>query len=95
MSPAWAVSQTVAGALSTVTITSVYEGHTGVFSIRRSADLEHATTSVTIDGTAQGPERTVHLDSIGRAELMEGELEFFDHDDDFEDALSVAGALAL
>jgi glucose-6-phosphate dehydrogenase assembly protein OpcA len=94
-SPAWAVSQTVAGALSTVTITSVHAGHTGVFSIRRSVDHEHATTSVTIDGVAQGPERTVHLDSIGRAELMSAELETFDHDGDFEDALSVSGALAL
>lgn len=93
-SPAWAVSQTVAGALSTVTITSVHEGHTGVFTIRRSADHEHATTSVTIDGASQGPERTVHLDSIGRAELMSAELEAFDHDEDFEDALSVSGALA-
>ena len=94
-SPAWAVSQTVAGALSTVTITSAHEGHTGVFSIRRSDDHEHATTSVTIDGASQGPERTVHLDSIGRAELMSAELETFDHDGDFEDALSVSGALAL
>lgn len=93
-SPAWAVSQTVAGALSTVTITSVHEGHTALFSIRRSDDHEHATTSVTIDGASQGPERTVHLDSIGRAELMSAELETFDHDEDFEDALSVSGALA-
>ena len=94
-SPAWAVSQTIAGALSTVTITSIHEGHSGVFSIRRSTDHEHATTSVTIDGVVQGPERTVHLDSIGRAELMSAELEIFDHDGDFEDALSVSGALAL
>jgi glucose-6-phosphate dehydrogenase assembly protein OpcA len=92
--PAWKVSQTVSGALSTVTITSVYEGHTGNFVIQRSADHEHATTSCTLDGVPWGQTRTVHLDSIGRSELMRAELEAFGHDDCYEDALSVAGALA-
>lgn len=92
--PAWMVSQTVAGALSTVTITSQHAGHTAIFSIRRSADHEHATTSYTIDGGSPSPERAVHLDSMGRGELMSGELEAFGHDEDFEDALSIAGSLA-
>ena len=94
VSPAWMVSQTVAGALSTVTITSSHAGHTAAFSIRRSADYEHATTSYQLDGVASGPERAVHLDSIGSSELMSEELEVFSHDEDFEDALSIAGALA-
>jgi len=93
-SPAWMVSQTVAGALSTVSIESSYKGHTGVFTIRRSADHEHATTACTVDGVPWGQERTVHLDSIGRSELVRAEFESFGHDDDFEDALSIAGALA-
>ncbi len=93
-SPAWMVSQTVAGALSTVNIVSVYDGHTGVFTVRRSADHEHATTSCSVDGTAWGHERTVHLDSIGRSELIHAELDALGHDQPFEDALSVAGALA-
>ncbi|HLW00702.1 MAG TPA: glucose-6-phosphate dehydrogenase assembly protein OpcA [Ktedonobacterales bacterium] len=92
--PTWMASQMVAGALSTVTITSVHGGHTGVFVIRRSADHEHATTSCTIDGTPWGQARTVHLDSIGRSELMLAELEAFGHDEGFEDALSIAGGLA-
>ncbi len=92
--PAWMVSQTVAGALSSVTITSTFRGHTGVFAIHRSADHEHATTSCTVDGVPWGQPRTVHLDSIGRSELMYAELEAFGHDEDFEDALSIAGALA-
>ncbi|HEY7346774.1 MAG TPA: glucose-6-phosphate dehydrogenase assembly protein OpcA [Ktedonobacterales bacterium] len=93
INPAWMVSQTVAGALITVTITSMYKGRTGVFSIQRSADHEHATTSCTVDGTPWGQTRTVHLDSIGRSELMYAELEVFSHDELFEDALSVAGGL--
>ncbi len=93
-SPAWMVSQTVAGALSTVNIVSVYDGHTGVFTVRRSADYEHATTSCSVDGMAWGHERTVHLDSIGRSELIHAELDALGHDQPFEDALSVAGALA-
>ncbi len=93
-SPTWMVSQTVAGALSTLRIESTYQGHVGVFNIRRSADYEHATTSYTVDGAPLGQNRTVHLDSIGRSELVRAELESFGHDDDFEDALSVAGALA-
>jgi glucose-6-phosphate dehydrogenase assembly protein OpcA len=92
--PTWATSQTVAGALSSVTITSVHAGHTGVFVIHRSADHEHATTSCAIDGTPWGQPRTVHLDSIGRSELMLAELEAFGHDEGFEDALSIAGGLA-
>jgi len=36
----------------------------------------------------------VHLDSIGRSELMRAELEALGHDEDFEDALTIAGALA-
>jgi glucose-6-phosphate dehydrogenase assembly protein OpcA len=92
--PTWMVSQTVAGALSVVNIVSAHDGHTGVFSIRRSADLAHATTSCSIDGMAWGQERTVHLDSIGRSELMRAELEALGHDEDFEDALTIAGALA-
>jgi glucose-6-phosphate dehydrogenase assembly protein OpcA len=94
ISPAWMVSQTVAGALSTVNIVSVHDGHTGVFTVRRSADHEHATTSCSIDGVAWGHERTVHLDSIGHSELLHAELDAFGHDQLFEDALSVAGALA-
>jgi glucose-6-phosphate dehydrogenase assembly protein OpcA len=93
-SPTWMVSQTVAGALSTVTITSVHKGRTGVFSIQRSTDHEHATTSTTVDGVPWGQPRTVHLDSIGRSELMHAELETFGHDECFEDALTIAGALA-
>ncbi len=93
-SPAWMVSQAVAGALSCVMITSVHRGRTGVFTIHRSADYAHATTSCTVDGVPWGQPRTVHLDSIGRSELMYAELEAFGHDEDFEDALSVAGALA-
>jgi glucose-6-phosphate dehydrogenase assembly protein OpcA len=92
--PTWAASQMVAGALSTLTITSVHEGHTGVFVIRRSADHEHATTSCAIDDTPWGQPRTVHLDSIGRSELMLAELEAFGHDEGYEDALSIAGGLA-
>jgi glucose-6-phosphate dehydrogenase assembly protein OpcA len=92
--PAWLVSQTVAGALSTVSITCVHQGRTAVFAIHRSADHEHATTSATIDGAVWGQPRTVHLDSIGRSELMLAELEVFGHDEGFEDALSVAGGLA-
>lgn len=92
--PAWKVSQTVSGALSVVTITSVHEGHTGNFVIQRSVDHEHATTSCTVDGAPWGQTRTVHLDSIGRSELMRAELEAFGHDDCYEDALSVAGGLA-
>ncbi len=92
-SPAWMVSQTVAGALCTVTITSVHQGHTAVFSIRRSADYEHATTSCTIDGVPWGQERTVHLDSMSRRSLLHAELEAFGHDEDFENALTIAGAL--
>jgi glucose-6-phosphate dehydrogenase assembly protein OpcA len=93
-SPVWMVSQTVAGALSSVTITSMYRGRSGIFSIQRSADHEHATTSCTLDAAPWGQPRTVHLDSIGRSELMRAELEGFGHDETFEDALSVAGALA-
>lgn len=92
--PAWLVSQTVAGALNTVTITSVSKGRTGIFAIQRSADHEHATTSCTVDGAPWGQPRTVHLDSIGRSELMHAELEAFGHDESFEDALSIAGALS-
>ncbi len=92
--PAWMVSQAVAGALSTVMLTSQFHGHTAAFEIRRSPDYEHATTSCTIDGAAWGQERTVHLDSIGRSELLRAELEVFGHDECFEDALSIAGALA-
>jgi hypothetical protein len=93
-SPTWMVSQAVAGALSTLIITSSVKGHTATFEIRRSPDYEHATTSCTMDGAAWGQERTVHLDSIGRSELLSAELEVFTHDEGFEDALSVAGALA-
>jgi glucose-6-phosphate dehydrogenase assembly protein OpcA len=92
--PAWMVSQTVAGALSTATITCVHQGKTATFAIRRTPDFAHATTSCTVDGVAWGQPRTVHLDSIGRSELMHAELEVFGHDEGFEDALSVAGALA-
>jgi hypothetical protein len=92
--PTWMVSQAVAGALSTLIITSILKGHTASFEIRRSPDHEHATTSCTIDGAAWGQQRTVHLDSIGRSELLSAELEVFTHDEGFEDALSVAGALA-
>jgi glucose-6-phosphate dehydrogenase assembly protein OpcA len=92
--PTWMVSQAVAGALSTLIITSSLKGHTASFEIRRSPDHEHATTSCTIDGAAWGQQRTVHLDSIGRSELLSAELEVFSHDEGFEDALSVAGALA-
>jgi glucose-6-phosphate dehydrogenase assembly protein OpcA len=92
--PTWMVSQAVAGALSAVVITSTYKGHTATFEIRRSPDHEHATTSCKIDGAAWGQERTVHLDSIGRSQLLSAELETFTHDEAFEDALSIAGALA-
>jgi glucose-6-phosphate dehydrogenase assembly protein OpcA len=92
--PAWMVSQAVAGALSALVITSSSGAHTAVFEIHRSPDHEHATTSCTLDGVAWGQERTVHLNSIGRSELLSAELEVFAHDESFEDALSVAGALA-
>ncbi|HEY7357234.1 MAG TPA: glucose-6-phosphate dehydrogenase assembly protein OpcA, partial [Ktedonobacterales bacterium] len=81
VNPAWMVSQTVSGALSVVTITSVHEGHTGNFVIQRSADHEHATTSCTVDGAPWGQTRTVHLDSIARSELIHAELEAFGHDE--------------
>ena len=92
--PAWMVSQTVAGALSVLTITCAHKSRTAEFVIRRSADYEHATTSCTLDGAPWGQSRTVHLDSIGSSELMHAELEAFGHDEGFEDALSVAGGLA-
>jgi glucose-6-phosphate dehydrogenase assembly protein OpcA len=92
--PAWKVSQTVAGALSVVTITCMHKGRTAEFVIRRSSDYEHATTSCTLDGAPWGQSRTVHLDSIGGSELMHAELEVFGHDEGFEDALSVAGGLS-
>jgi glucose-6-phosphate dehydrogenase assembly protein OpcA len=92
--PAWMVSQTVAGALSAVMITCVHKGKTAIFAIRRSSDFAHATTSCTVDGVAWGQPRTVHLDSMGHSELLHAELEVFGHDENFENALSVAGGLA-
>jgi hypothetical protein len=92
--PAWMVSQTVAGALSTVTITCGHQGKTATFAIRRSPDFAHATTSCMVDGVPWGQTRTVHLDSIGQSELLHAELAVFGHDEAFENALSVAGGLA-